>query len=162
MKTSRLSSLCLMLVASVTFAVTRAAQPGAESSEADSAESTVQAERDRYAGTWRVVSIEASGEVNEEDDRQVIVNNQPDGTWSLTIDGRKVASGTSEMDPLATPKAIDIEITAGDGNGSILRGIYDINQQTRRLCFRGGKGWRPREFSGAAGTDAVLIVFERQ
>jgi uncharacterized protein (TIGR03067 family) len=75
---------------------------------------------------------------------------------------REVSRGTSTIDPLAVPKEIDLEITAGDGMGSILKGIYEVGDRTRRLCFRGGNGWRPREFSGAAGSDSVLIVFERQ
>jgi uncharacterized protein (TIGR03067 family) len=109
-----------------------------------------------------VVSIEANGEVSRENERTILVANHPDGTWTLTVDGREVSRGTSTMDPLAVPKEIDLEITAGDGMGSILKGIYEVGDRTRRLCFRGGNGWRPREFSGAAGSDSVLIVFERQ
>jgi len=116
----------------------------------------------RYAGTWRVVSIEANGETNTDDNRTILVENRPDGSWKLLVDGREIASGTNKLDPLAVPKEIDIEITAGDGSGTILRGIYDIDQNSRRLCFRGGNGWRPREFSAAAGSDSVLVVFERQ
>lgn len=119
-------------------------------------------DRERYAGTWRVVSIEANGEVSQQNERTILVENHPDGTWILTVDGREVSRGTSTMDPLAVPKEIDLEITAGDGTGSILKGIYEVGEKNRRLCFRGGNGWRPREFSGAAGSDSVLIVFERR
>lgn len=119
-------------------------------------------DRERYAGTWRVISIEANGEVSRENERTILVENHPDGTWTLTVDGREVSRGTSTMDPLAVPKEIDLEITAGDGTGSILKGIYEVGEKNRRLCFRGSNGWRPREFSGAAGSDSVLIVFERQ
>ena len=119
-------------------------------------------DREQYAGTWRVVSIEANGDVSLEDQRTILVENYPDGSWIFTVDGREVSRGTSTMDPLAVPKEIDLEITAGDGTGSIFKGIYEVGAKTRRLCFRGGNGWRPREFSGAAGSDSVLIVFERQ
>jgi len=125
-------------------------------------EATVHADRERYSGTWRVVSIEANGEVSSDDNRLILVENRLDGSWTLSVDGREVSRGTSTMDPLAVPKEIDLEITAGDGTGSILKGIYEVGEKTRRLCFRGGNGWRPREFSGAAGSDSVLIVFERQ
>ncbi len=142
---------------------TAAAEPPAAPS-ADGGQETQlrQTEQARYAGSWRVVTVESNGEVNADDDRVIIVDNQPDGGWKLTVDGREVASGTNRFDPLAVPKAIDIEITAGDGRGTILRGIYEIGDETRRLCFRGGNGWRPREFSGAIGSDSVLVVFERQ
>lgn len=122
----------------------------------------VAADRERYAGTWRVVSIEANGEVSSQDERAIVVDNAADGSWTLSVDGREVGRGTSTLDPLATPKEIDLEITAGDGSGGILRGIYEVDEKTRRLCFRGVNEWRPREFSGAAGSRSVLVVFERQ
>lgn len=148
----------LLLALGTSSAEPPASQTAAGTSEADQQ----QTDQARYVGRWRVVSIEANGEVKAENERQVIVTNRLDGSWSLSVDGREIASGTNTMDPLATPKEIDIEITAGDGSGSILRGIYEIGEQTRRLCFRGGNGWRPREFSGASGTDSVLVLFERQ
>jgi uncharacterized protein (TIGR03067 family) len=134
----------------------------ADPSAAAEQDSPISADRKQYAGTWRVVSIEADGEVSADETRSILVDNDPDGTWTLTVDGREVSRGTSTIDPLAVPKEIDLEITAGDGSGSTLKGIYEVGEKTRRLCFRGGNGWRPREFSGAAGSDSVLIVFERQ
>ena len=125
-------------------------------------ENPVAVDRDRYAGIWRVVSIESNGEVSSDEKRTIFVANAPDGTWTLTVDGREVSRGTSTIDPLAVPKEIDLEIKAGDGTGSVLKGIYEVGEKTRRLCFRGGNGWRPRAFSGAAGSGSVLIVFDRQ
>ncbi len=133
-----------------------------ETSPGTAPENAAVTDRERYAGTWRVVSIESNGDVTSGDERSIVVVNQPDGTWSLSIDGRESSRGTSTIDPLADPKEIDIEITQGDGTGSVLKGIYEVGKKTRRLCFRGGNGWRPRAFSGAAGSDSVLIVFERQ
>jgi uncharacterized protein (TIGR03067 family) len=134
----------------------------AEPAPSTAQETPVVPDRERYTGIWRVVSIEANGEVSREDQRTILVENHPDGSWILTIDEREVSRGTSTMDPLAVPKEIDLEITAGDGTGSILKGIYEVGEKTRRLCFRSNNGWRPPEFSGAAGSDSVLIVFERQ
>ena len=139
-----------------------AVPPDAQTTEESGEVNQSEAELVRYAGTWRVVSIEANGETNTDDNRTILVENRPDGSWKLSVDGREIASGTNKLDPLAVPKEIDIEITAGDGSGTLLRGIYDIDQNSRRLCFRGGNGWRPREFSAAAGSDSVLVVFERQ
>lgn len=136
-----------------------AAEPAAEpAGEA----ATSEAELDRYAGSWQVVTIEANGTVSAETKRVIVVDNRPDGSWTLTVDDQKIASGTNSLDPLAVPKAIDITITEGQGSGSVLRGIYELSDQTRRLCFRGGTGWRPREFSGAAGSDSVLVTFQRR
>ena len=154
-----------LLVVALAMALVQAASavpPDAPTTEDSGELSQSEAELVRYAGSWRVVSIEANGEKNSDDSRTILVENRPDGSWTLTVDGREVASGTNKLDPLAVPKEIDIEITAGDGSGTILRGIYDIDDDSRRLCFRGGNGWRPREFSATAGSDSVLVVFERQ
>ena len=154
-----------LLVVALAMALVQAASavpPDAPTTEDSGELSQSEAELVRYAGTWRVVSIEANGETNSDDNRTILVENRPDGSWTLTVDGREVASGTNKLDPLAVPKEIDIEITAGDGSGTILRGIYDIDDDSRRLCFRGGNGWRPREFSATAGSDSVLVIFERQ
>ena len=154
-----------LLVFALAMALVQAASavpPDAPTTEDSGELSQSEAELVRYAGTWRVVSIEANGETNSDDNRTILVENRPDGSWALTVDGREIASGTNKLDPLAVPKEIDIEITAGDGSGTILRGIYDIDDDSRRLCFRGGNGWRPREFSATAGSDSVLVIFERQ
>ena len=154
-----------LLIAALAMALVQAASavpPDAQTTEDSGEVNQSEAELVRYAGTWRVVSIEANGETNTDDNRTILVENRPNGSWKLSVDGREIASGTNKLDPLAVPKEIDIEITAGDGSGTILRGIYDIDQNSRRLCFRGGNGWRPREFSATAGSDSVLVVFERQ
>ena len=155
---------CLLIAAlAMTLVQAASAVPSNAQTTEDSGEvNQSEAELVRYAGTWRVVSIEANGETNTDDNRTILVENRPDGSWKLSVDGREIASGTNKLDPLAVPKEIDIEITAGDGSGTLLRGIYDIDQNSRRLCFRGGNGWRPREFSATAGSDSVLVVFERQ
>jgi uncharacterized protein (TIGR03067 family) len=157
-KTCLLITALALALAETATAVPPDSQPTEDGGEVNRPE----AELARYAGTWRVVSIEANGETNSDDNRTILVENRPDGSWMLTADGREIASGTNTLDPLAVPKEIDIEITAGDGAGTILRGIYEIDGKSRRLCFRGGNGWRPREFSAAAGSDSVLVVFERQ
>jgi uncharacterized protein (TIGR03067 family) len=120
--------------------------------------------RDRaaYVGTWRAVTIEADGNPQPARERNIVVVNREDGSWTMTIDGREASSGTSRLDPLATPPEIDIEITAGDGAGSKILGIYELGADRRRLCFRGAAEWRPRDFATAQGSKAVLVTFERE
>jgi len=118
--------------------------------------------RARYAGTWRVVSIESDGNRSTDDARKIVVTNAADGSWTLAVDGRQTARGTSRIDPLAQPPEIDLEITEGDGAGKKLLGIYEITEKSRKLCFRGEDGWRPREFATTPGSGAVLVTFERQ
>lgn len=122
------------------------------------------AARDRagYVGTWRAVTIESDGVAQPAHERNIVVVNREDGSWTMTIDGREASSGTSSIEPLATPPEIDIEITAGDGAGTKLLGIYELQPKRRRLCFRTEAEWRPREFTTTQGSKAVLITFDRE
>ncbi|MEI6239921.1 MAG: TIGR03067 domain-containing protein [Planctomycetia bacterium] len=132
---------------------------GQEAGVAEQAE--VARDRALYAGTWKIVAIESDGETKPGDVRRVIVVNHADGTWAMTVDGLETNRGESRIDPLASPPEIDIEITAGDGKGKVLQGIYEVSETHRRLCFRGEQGWRPREFRTQPGDGAVLVTFEK-
>jgi len=148
---------------SLGFITAEEPRPNAAVAEsADTEEEAVRAERSRYSGTWRVVSIEANGNRAPDDGRRILVTNRIDGSWLMSIDGTEVNRGTSRIDPLAQPPEIDLDITDGEGQGRKLLGIYEITGKTRRLCFRGEDAWRPREFRTTSGCGAILVRFERQ
>lgn len=153
MAKSRGSLIVVMAILAGAFRA--AADPPAPEAEA------VRAARERYAGTWKAVAIEADGN-RAPPAAAIVVTNLPDGSWVMVVDGREASRGTSRMDPLATPAEIDVEITEGDGKGGRLLGIYEVTETRRRLCFRGESGWRPRAFATTAGCGAVLVEFERQ
>lgn len=120
--------------------------------------------RDRrmYAGTWQVTGIENDGEKSDDGDvRRITVVNDDAGNWTLLRDGVEVVHGTSTIDPEASPKTIDFEITSDDGKGQLLLGIYEIGERTRRLCLRSPGEWRPREFTAGTGSRSILMTFER-
>jgi uncharacterized protein (TIGR03067 family) len=118
--------------------------------------------RQHYAGTWRVVAIEVDGKRLPDDGRPIVVTNAVDGSWTITVDGKESSRGTSRIAPLAHPAEIDIDITTGDGRGGKWRGIYEMGDKTRRLCFSGGDADRPGAFVTAPESNAVLVTFERQ
>jgi uncharacterized protein (TIGR03067 family) len=152
--------LCLAwLVALAGGALTLA--PPALAADPSSADS-VRHDRRLYAGTWQVTAIENDGEQSAADDvRRLTVVNDDAGGWTLLRDGVEVVHGTSTIDPEASPKTIDFEITSDDGKGQLLLGIYEIGERTRRLCLRSPGEWRPREFTAGTGTRAIMMTFER-
>ena len=118
------------------------------------------------AGTWRAVSIEADGTLSQpEDVAKITVVNAGDGGWTVFIDGKLVAKGTNELQPWSVPKGIDFVVTE-DADGPVTenrshRGIYELEQNTRRLCFAPPGAERPTSFSAAKGSGHVLVTFER-
>jgi uncharacterized protein (TIGR03067 family) len=102
-------------------------------------EEAIRADRALMAGEWRVVSIEANGNTNADAVvASVTVVNRLDGTWSLLSNGSVVAEGTSTIDPTTKPKTIElkgIRASVENARGTHYRGIYEVHETTRRICF---------------------------
>jgi uncharacterized protein (TIGR03067 family) len=129
----------------------------------DAKEAAVKKDRKQLAGTWRVMEIVIDGsKLPEEDARKLTVANGADGTWSLRSENDEMSKGTSTIDPTKKPKTIDFTKTEGDGKGDQYIGIYEIGENTRRLCFVPAEKERPTEFSSTSGSGRFLVVFERE
>jgi len=120
-------------------------------------------ERRLYEGTWRVMALEADGSRMSEDDcASVTVFNEPNGNWTVKLEGTAIWKGISTIDPTKTPKAIDFRPTEGADAGKSFLGIYEIAGETRRLCYAEAGRPRPAEFSAPSGSGHVLVTFRRE
>jgi uncharacterized protein (TIGR03067 family) len=129
----------------------------------DAKQDAIKKDRKKYEGTWRVTSLEINGnKSSEEDAKKITVVNKADGTWILQVDGGKITEGTSEIDPTKNPKTIDFMETEGDNKGKIVLGIYELGDDTRKLCYAGPGRERPSDFSAPAGSGRVLVEFKRE
>jgi uncharacterized protein (TIGR03067 family) len=129
----------------------------------DTKEEAIQKDRKLIAGTWRVVSLEVSGnKAADEDARKLSIVNGADGAWTLHSEGKAIAKGTSEFDPTKKLKTIDFFITEGDGKDQKFLGIYELGEKTRKLCFAPPGKERPTEFSSLASNEWVLLTLERE
>jgi len=115
-------------------------------------------------GTWRAISIEADGNASRpEDTAKIKVVNTGDGGWTILAEGKMVAKGTNELLPGSVPKGIDFVVTETP-EGAVTRrhqGIYELEQDTRRLCFAGPDAARPTAFAAPKGSGHVLITLKR-
>jgi uncharacterized protein (TIGR03067 family) len=98
----------------------------------------------------------------EEDAKKLTVVNGPDGTWSLRSDDKEISKGTSTIDPMKKPKTIDFVATEGEGKGRECKGIYELGEKTRKMCFAPPGKERPTEFSSMPGSEHILVTFERE
>ena len=98
----------------------------------------------------------------EEDAKKLTVVNGLDGTWSLRSEDKEICKGTSTFDPTKKPKTIDFTITEGAGKGDQFLGIYELDENTRKLCFAPSGKERPTEFSSTPGYEHVLVTFVRE
>ena len=128
----------------------------------DAKDEAIKKDRKQIEGTWRVVALEVNGnKVSDEDAKKIKVVNGPNGTWTLFSDGKEIGKGTNSFDPTKTPKLIDFTQTEGEGKGNLYLGIYELGENTRKLCFAPPGKDRPTEFATASGSEHVLVTFER-
>ncbi len=132
---------------------------------ADEKEEAINADRAVLAGEWRVVSIEANGNTNADlGVARVTIVNGLDGKWSLLANGKTIAEGTSTIDPTTSPKTIELKGIRGsveNARGTHYRGIYEVHETTRRLCFVPADKPVPDSFAGGRETGQILVTFER-
>lgn len=128
----------------------------------DALEQAIKKDRQRIAGTWRVMALTVNGNKAElSDAQQMKVVNGEDGSWSVQIDGKEVSRGTSVFDPTKKPKTIDFTATSGSEKGKKFLGIYTLGKNRRRLCFAPSGAERPTEFSSTAENKHLLVIFKR-
>jgi uncharacterized protein (TIGR03067 family) len=116
-------------------------------------------EREKYQGTWALVSEEFAGKPVPPDKRPEI---------SLTVRGDKVLftsngeerSAFVERDPTKDPRTYDL--LRGDGFVS-LRAIYAWDgDDTIKICAADHQGERPTEFKTAPGSPNRIRVWKRK
>lgn len=141
------------------FLVTAGAALAAEEEDK---QALIKRDRQQIEGTWQVVELVVGGNpAAEADARKLTVINGNDGAWTLLAEGKHVTRGTSTFDPTATPKTLDFTPTEGDQAGQQFYGIYELGQDTRRMCFANNGGARPSSFESPAGSGVICLKFER-
>ena len=129
---------------------------------ADTKEEAIQKDHLAIEGTWQAISLEVNGNaVGADDVKKISTENGRDGEWTLLVEGKDVAEGTSTIDPTVTPKTIDFKTTKGNNAGQTSFGIYEMTGKIRKLCIAEPGRPRPADFSATAGSGRMLVVFER-
>ena len=129
----------------------------------DAKDEAIKKDRKQIEGTWRGVALEVDGnKASNEDAKKITVVNGPDGTWTLFSDGKEIGKGTNSFDPTKKPKTIDFTQTEGEGKGNLYLGIYELSENTRKLCFAPPGKDRPTEFISMPGSEHILVTFERE
>jgi len=122
----------------------------------------------KLQGTWSIVSAERSGEKLPEEPakkmRVVIKEN------TLTVqegEGPKAGGEKAafKVNPATKPKSLDITPAKRDGSKiekKTVLGIYELDGDTLKLCWRKEGGERPAKFATEPKSGLVLFVLKRQ
>jgi uncharacterized protein (TIGR03067 family) len=117
-------------------------------------------ELDKFTGTWLAVSITHDGKETPAEDVKNVVLNVKGKDYTL-FTGKELIKGTHKLDGGKTPKTIDATRTRGPDKGMTIKGIYELDEKTFKVCFAAPGKERPKGFNAKAGTGNRLIVMKR-
>jgi uncharacterized protein (TIGR03067 family) len=117
-----------------------------------------QKDRDRLQGAWVVKSLHVGGKAMPPPARDTTLTFEGQ-KWTQTI-GKRMERGTYQLDPSKTPKQMDVIKETGDQGGPVLRGIYSLEGDTRKVGMskKGPEGPRPASFDDK---DASVVTLAR-
>src|ERR1022692_1061284 len=118
--------------------------------------------RNGTQGTWRATALIVNGETfTQENANALTVVNGADGTWIIRDLGTEKSKGTSTIDPTKSPKTIDITPSGEQDKGITYLGIYELGENTRKVCIAPSGRARPKDFTSTPGSERILVTFER-
>ena len=89
--------------------------------------------------------------------------------FTLKFDGDKyevaaesLDKGTYKLDPAAKPKTLDITGVEGPNAGRKIQGIYELENDTLRICYGLAGSARPTEFKSPPGKRTFLVTYKRK
>jgi len=112
-------------------------------------------------GTWLPSAAELGGEKFPDEVRKTMKLVIDDGKYTVTV-GKNPDRGTVKLDPSKKPKEMDIIGTEGPNNGKTLLAIYEMTDDTLRICYDLSGKARPSEFKTAKDTKLFLVTYKRE
>jgi uncharacterized protein (TIGR03067 family) len=115
----------------------------------------------KFDGTWQGVSVTNDGKEMPKEEAEKLTLTVKGDRYTLK-GGPEAIEGTHKLDPSKSPRTIDATRTAGPDKGKTILGIYELTDDTYKVCFAPPGKDRPTEFSARAGSGNRLIVMKRQ
>jgi uncharacterized protein (TIGR03067 family) len=131
---------------------------------ADEKKDDAKKEQEKLQGSWDAVSVEFDGKATAVSDPKKFTLTFEKDTLTLKMKGKDRLRGTFRLDPAATPKIIDITVSAGGkdtDDGKVMHGIYEVDKDGLKFCAgEPGEKERPKGFN-TEGTGHTLFTFKR-
>jgi uncharacterized protein (TIGR03067 family) len=90
----------------------------------------------KIQGTWIFKEMKMDGKALPEKDVTMQMITFAGDRWTVTdAAGKVLQAGTHKLDPSKKPSQVDAAITSGEGKGSTMIGIYELKEDTLRVCF---------------------------
>ena len=145
-------------LAVVFLVVAPLAAPGAD----DSAQRREQAEQEKLAGAWRVVSVEVDGRALPAQQFRGLTMTFQGGNFTAQQGRGEKQEGTYKIDPARGPKQIDIRRQNGPPEGRHQLAVYALAGNTLKICSAGSDKERPGGFDTRGQEGRVLMTLRRE
>ncbi len=114
----------------------------------------------KIQGTWKFVSQEMDGKAIPKEDLAKQTITFDGDKWTVRRDGKVIQAGTHKFNTAKKPTQVDAAVTEGEGKGNTMLGIFEMKDETLKVCFDPKGKERPSDFSSKDGR--MLVVVERE
>ncbi|MEP6492136.1 MAG: TIGR03067 domain-containing protein [bacterium] len=119
-------------------------------------------EIERLRGTFAMVSGQADGADLPATMTRAMKRVAEGNVTTVTMAGQLYMKATFTVDPAASPKTIDYDMTGGFTAGKKQLGLYRMSGDTVTFCFGSPGGERPRDLQSRAGSGVTCSVWRRE
>jgi uncharacterized protein (TIGR03067 family) len=134
-----------------------------QAADGEARERAVARDLQLFKGTWRLSAKEEDGKkLSAEEIKDVIGTIDGSGNVSVKRGDKIINEATVKLDPTKQPRMINVTFTAGERKGQRVLGIYEIEDDTFRVCVARPGDERPAEFSARAGSGHILVTYRRE
>ena len=128
---------------------------------ADVKDDAAKKELEKFNGTWQAISITHDGKEASKDEIAKVTLTVKGDHYTLRTGDNEI-EGTHKLDPTTTPKQIEAVRTKGENKDKPMLGIYELTEESFKVCFAAPGKDRPTDFSAKEDSGNRLIVMKRE
>lgn len=113
-------------------------------------------------GDWAMESFVRDGDKLSDDDAQSLFRNVKGNDYTVFLFDKPIGKGTFQIDATKKPKTIDSFPAGAPDKSKPIRGIYELDGDTLRVCYGAPGKDRPTEFASKPGSGHTLQVLKRE
>jgi uncharacterized protein (TIGR03067 family) len=117
--------------------------------------------KDQLPGIWQATAATIGGQTLLADELGEIRLTLTETRFTTRRGDETLFDSSYTADPSQSPMQIQMIGTGGDFDGKAALGIYALDADTLRLCYKMPGFARPTAFESAAGSGAFLITLRR-
>jgi uncharacterized protein (TIGR03067 family) len=112
-------------------------------------------------GKWVPAEAELDGEKLPKNLINSIKLELKDEKYTVTV-GEQVDEGTVTLDLKSDPTGMEIKGTKGPNKDKTIPAIYELKDDTLKVCYNLEGEKRPKEFKTTAGSKYYLVIYKRE